>query len=405
MYLADDVGTLCCRASYERDVGFDDECVGTVLDTEEYPLTRRFASAGAGARRHQPRRPAAERRRSAPSSQRWGFVSELCIPLLAGERLIGIIDVFDDRERDFAEYLDFITSAGQMVAGALENRFLLDQVNDRNRELLESARRREEEARRVSSLLDTSRAISSTLVLEDVLQLVAKRAGELLDTGACYIYELDAQAEAFRWRCEYERDAAYAGGADIGTAYPYATWPEYELLLESAIVERHRSDADWTSARAPRWTSGTRRLSSACRCASATSSSASWRSPSTAQSVTSPPQELDMARAFGEQAAVAIRNAQLYRRQERQTLQLASLLDASRAITSAAELDESLAIVAREAVAALDCDECVIFEVDEQRREETARAFFSARGEEYENLGKRFPLDRVAQRRRSAGPG
>ncbi len=392
VYLADDVGTLCCRAGYERDVGFDDECVGTVLDTEEYPLTRRFASAGevlVVTNPDDPRLNSAERAIFA----RWGYVSELCIPLLAGERLIGIIDVFDDRERDFAEYLDFITSAGQMVAGALENRFLLDQVNDRNRELLDSARRREEEARRVSSLLDTSRAISSTLVLEDVLQLVAKRAGELLDTGACYIYELDAQAEAFRWRCEYERDAAYAGGADIGTAYPYATWPEYDLLLESAIIERHRSDADLderTRAEMDEWHETTL-VSVPLRFGDEIVGLMEIAEHGAERHFS--PAELDMARAFGEQAAAAIRNAQLYRRQERQTLQLASLLDASRAISSAAELDESLVIVAREAVAALDCDECVIFEVDEQRREEAARAFFSARREEYEYLGKRFPLE------------
>lgn len=392
VYLPEDGGQLRCRASYHRDHGFDEAWAGTVLDTEEYPLTAQLARAGQVlviSNPDDPRLNTTER----VAFARHGFVSELCIPLIAGERLIGLIDVFDDRERDFAEYFNFMTSAGQMVAGALENRFLLEQVSDRNRELLESARRREEEARRVSSLLDTSRAISSTLVLEDVLQLVATRAGELLGAGACYIYERDEQAEAFRWRCEYERDDAYAGGADIGTAYPYATWPEYDLLLMSPVIERHRSDAqldEGTRAEMDEWHEATL-VSVPLRFGDELVGLMEIAEHGTERRFS--PEELDMARAFGEQAAVAIRNAQLYRHQESQTLRLASLLDASRAITSAVGLDESLAVVAQEAVAGLGCSESVIYEVDWQRREEVARAFFSAQGEEYENLGKRFPLD------------
>jgi len=392
VYLADGAGTLRCRASFNRDDGFADAYLGTILDTEEYPLAGQLARAGQVlviTNPDDPRLNATER----AVFTRWGFVSELCIPLLADERLIGIIDVFDDRERDYGEYLDFITSAGQMVAGALENRFLLDQVSERNRELLESVRRQEEEARRVSGLLDMSRAITSTLVLEDVLQLVATRAGELLGAGGCYIYECDATAEAFRWRCEYERDDAFAGGANIDTAYPYATWPEYELLLKSPIVERHRSDAHLDAlvrAEMDEWHEMTL-VSVPLRFGDELVGLMEIAEHGVERRFS--PEELDMARAFGEQAAVAIRNAQLYRRQEAQALRMASLLDASRAISSVVELDESLAVVAREAVEAVGCSECVIFEIVEERREEIARAFFSAQGDEYENLGERLPLD------------
>jgi GAF domain-containing protein len=49
----------------------------------------------------------------------YGFESELCIPLVVDERVIGLIDVFDTRPRDYREYLDFLKSVGQIVAGAL----------------------------------------------------------------------------------------------------------------------------------------------------------------------------------------------------------------------------------------------------------------------------------------------
>jgi diguanylate cyclase (GGDEF)-like protein/excisionase family DNA binding protein len=565
VFLADEGGALRCRASYHRDDGFDDDWVGTVLDTDEYPLTGQLAAAGQVLLVTDPDDP-----RLNPAERavfdRFGFVSELCIPLVAGERLIGLIDVFDDRERDFVEYLDFITSAGQMVAGALENRFLLEQLRDRNRELSDSGRRREEQTSRIASLLDTSRAITSTLVLEDVLQLVAARAGELLGAAGCYIYEYDADAAAFRWRCEYERDPAYAGGDHIDTAYPFATWPEYELLCAVDVLERHRSDTGLDARVAEEMDTWREKTLVSVPLRFRDQMVGLMEIAEHEEERRFSPDELNLARAFGEQAAAAIRNAQLFRREqeqterltlllessremsaslvldevlesvarrvgeafgvcecdifeysagddtmtclaewirapapgeetfvgtvvdlstqpgtrrmlewrevteshiddenlsageravmsdwgekstlevplvfddrsigslvliekryvrhfteeerellqslaapaavaisnakayerrERQTLQLSSLLDASRAITSAIELDESLAIVAREAVAGVGCGECVIYEVDERRGEEVARAFYSAIGDEYENLGKRFPL-------------
>lgn len=50
-----------------------------------------------------------------------GYQSELCIPLIRGERVIGIIDIFDIRPRDYGEYPDFLRSVGQIAAGAIEN--------------------------------------------------------------------------------------------------------------------------------------------------------------------------------------------------------------------------------------------------------------------------------------------
>jgi GAF domain-containing protein len=58
----------------------------------------------------------------------YGFESELCIPLVAGERVIGMIDVFDTRPRDYGEYVDFLSSVGQMAAAAIQNALLVDKL-------------------------------------------------------------------------------------------------------------------------------------------------------------------------------------------------------------------------------------------------------------------------------------
>jgi diguanylate cyclase (GGDEF)-like protein len=57
------------------------------------------------------------------------------------------------------------------------------------------------------------------------------------------------------------------------------------------------------------------------------------------------PEELSMARGLGEQAAAAIQNAKLYRREELRSRRLVGLLEASRAMTSSLELREILELL------------------------------------------------------------
>jgi len=68
---------------------------------------------------------------------RHGFESEFCMPLVADGRVIGLIDVFDTRPRDFGEYIDFLRSVGQMTAGAIQNALLLDELERRDAALAE----------------------------------------------------------------------------------------------------------------------------------------------------------------------------------------------------------------------------------------------------------------------------
>ena len=67
----------------------------------------------------------------------YGYQSELCIPLVIGERVIGVVDVFDTRPRDYGEYLDFLRSVGQTAAGAIENALLVADLERRNAALAE----------------------------------------------------------------------------------------------------------------------------------------------------------------------------------------------------------------------------------------------------------------------------
>ncbi len=62
----------------------------------------------------------------------------------------------------------------------------------------------EEENRHLASLLDSSRALSSTLDLDDLLALVCRKAARALETAQCVIYEYDRRHDAIVYRALYE---------------------------------------------------------------------------------------------------------------------------------------------------------------------------------------------------------
>ncbi|HEY5387929.1 MAG TPA: GAF domain-containing protein [Thermoleophilia bacterium] len=127
--------SLRCVVSADLD-GFDEAVVGEVLDVDKFPATAmalRSGEAMAVPRLDDPRLSAEERENMA----RHGFESEFCMPLVADGRVIGLIDVFDTRPRDFGEYIDFLRSVGQMTAGAIQNALLLDELERRDAALAE----------------------------------------------------------------------------------------------------------------------------------------------------------------------------------------------------------------------------------------------------------------------------
>ena len=54
------------------------------------------------------------------------------IPLCSGDDVLGVLDVFDTRPRDYGEHLDFFRSAGQIIAGAMRHARLVSQLTARS---------------------------------------------------------------------------------------------------------------------------------------------------------------------------------------------------------------------------------------------------------------------------------
>ena len=165
---------LRCLVSADRD-GLDASVVGHVLDIDRFPATATAVRTGqpmAIASLDDPRLTDEEREDMAE----YGYESELCIPLIVGDRVIGLIDVFDTRPRDYGEYLDFLRSVGQTAAGAIENALLLDKLERRNAALAE--------------LVELGKTVSNAGGLRELVRSVGPRVVELMEADGCQVFIL-----------------------------------------------------------------------------------------------------------------------------------------------------------------------------------------------------------------------
>ena len=171
-----DHGVLRVIVSLETRPGLEDPDASNAVNLEDYP------SVVEAARKHDllviqspddPRLTAVER----GMYTRWGFQSQLSIPLTIEDRLIGIIELFADERRDFGEHADFARGVGQIVAGAFDNALLVEQLGESNAEL--------------RTLADASLEFGASLDLDAVLRSVATRMCVAGHAAACDIYSVE----------------------------------------------------------------------------------------------------------------------------------------------------------------------------------------------------------------------
>lgn len=269
------------------------------------------------------------------------------IPLVYGDEVIGVLGVAESRRaRRFSdEEKELLRLFARPAAAAIGN--------------ARAYRAQRERAQRTAALLDSSRAVASTFVLEDVLEAVAREAAQLIGCPACSIYEYDAERDGMISRVRYAQpgiDRNWA--APSGTFEASEAWPDdYELMVRGEAIVYHVDD--------PTISAQEREYMERHGESSALSAPLHFGDQPIGvlylvefgrrREFTE--QELELARAFGELASAAIHNARLFRRQERLTGRLVGLFDTSRSITAALTVDEVVSALHEEVQRLLPEDE------------------------------------------------
>ncbi len=116
--------------------------------------------------------------------------------------LLGVIVIRRTEARLFTDKRIVLlqTFADQAVI-AIENVRLFKELEARTQQLTRSVDK-------LTALGEVSRALSSTLDLEAVLQTIVSRASQLAGADGCVIYEYEEGSEEFRMRASYNFDAA-----------------------------------------------------------------------------------------------------------------------------------------------------------------------------------------------------
>jgi len=313
----------------------------------------------------------------------WGEKAVLCVPLLAGDDVIGALSLIEkQRERRFNhDERDLLTLLAVPAAVAIQH--------------VRLRRSWAHQRVRLQSLLATSRAMSSMVQVGPLLGTIAEVAGEALAADECSIDIYDEATETLTVAAYHRRDGAAAAEDFLGRAFPLA---EYQAdrahLLAREVVEETISDPGLDPVnRASMEANGEKTVLSVplwfedkpigILAFFATESERHFSDG-----------EVELARALGEQAGAAIHRAQLLERSEAQNTRLNLLLESTRAITSSVDLEVVLHTVARTTCEALGCEQCQIQSYDKATESVTVSAHHQRRPDPVagQSLGKTFSL-------------
>jgi len=133
-----------------------------------------------------------------------GLRSLLAVPMLRDGEPIGTIAVGRRQPGPFPqEQVELLQTFASQAVIAIENARLFSEVQARTAELTRSVDE-------LTALGEVSRALSSTLNLETVLQTIVTRANQIAGTAGCTIWEYDEPCEEFRLRVSHYADEADA---------------------------------------------------------------------------------------------------------------------------------------------------------------------------------------------------
>jgi diguanylate cyclase (GGDEF)-like protein len=319
--------TLIYEAGWNRDGLSDEELayVGTRVSIADRPDWRRVTDERLTVACHidDPDLPPEEHEALA----KWGYKSTIDAPLMYGDEVFGVIGFSETRyvRRFSAEELQLFDKLRRLAAVAIHHAKMFRAQEERNR--------------RMAALLDASRAITSTVDLAEILDLVAGQALKVVGATQSSIFEFDRDADALVYR------ARCVGGDillsdELGSVYPLADHPGERTILESAvIVEEHLSQTDLDAGRRASMKRFGEQTCLSVPLAVGQEPLGTLRLYDMEKERHFDDDERGLLMGLAELAGAAIANARLYRRRHEQSRQLVTLFEASSLIASSFDLN------------------------------------------------------------------
>jgi diguanylate cyclase (GGDEF)-like protein len=231
--------------------------------------------------------------------EEWDQRSLLVVPMMARGRTVGTVEITQaGRERAFTEdEVAIAEDCARMTALAVDNALMFE--------------RQAGHARRLASLLEAGRALTSSLDLREVLTTLVRTAAVSLGCPEAIIYEYDPAADVLTMRSVHQqRPTVYQ---DIDEPFSLDDYPSDRKILESTdvIVETISDAALPPDVRGSMQHHGEKTCLTVPLRYGGRPLGMLVLVETEAERVFSDA-DLEFARGFGEQAAMAIHNAQLF---------------------------------------------------------------------------------------------
>jgi diguanylate cyclase (GGDEF)-like protein len=248
----------------------------------------------------------------------WGERAAIWAPIVHGEQVLGMLELTEkERDRIFTRDEErLVRQMAALAAIALYHARATRAAEERNRQL--------------SALIGASRAMTSTLDLDELLDVICRQAALALDTGSSYIYEYDAEADAMVWLAEYQRDASHAFEEPLGAVYPIEDLPQDLAVVRTRKpVEVRLDDPGLDDVMRRQLLEWGEMSSLMVPLVVGDKVVGSLEVSEVVYPRRFTEEEIGLCVALGEQAAVAIHHAQLYRRMQEQkaTIELQATVD------------------------------------------------------------------------------
>jgi diguanylate cyclase (GGDEF)-like protein/excisionase family DNA binding protein len=250
-----------------------------------------------------------------------------------------------------------------------------------------------EQDRKLTLLFEATRAVTSSLVLEDVLELVTRTTAEAMGTFAADIFDYSAAENAMISTGYWALDITPEDEDYLGSRISLEERPGYYPCVdEPRLIERQLDADDWPPGEreiAARWDEKSGLVAPLLYGGELIGLLGCTEKRFVRRYTDEDKEFLDL---LAVPAALAIHNARVFREQEQRARRLATLRDCGRAVASSLDVDEVLATLARAAAEALGSPECVIFDYDAAADVLTDRALYEEVPRGYEDLGAPIPL-------------
>jgi diguanylate cyclase (GGDEF)-like protein len=249
----------------------------------------------------------------------WDQRSLLTVPMVARGRTVGTVEVTQaGRERAFTdEEVAIAETCARMTALAVDNAQLFE--------------RQAGDARRLTSLLEAGRALTSSLDIQDVLNTLVRTAAASLGCPEALIFEHDAEGDTLTMRSVYQdRPTVYQ---DLDKPHSLDDFPSDRAVLEATdvIIETIADPSLPADVRESMRQHGEKTcLTVPLRYAGMPLGMLTLVETEAERVFTD--DELEFVRGFGEQAALAIHNAQLF--EDMKGMHLGNLRALSSALTA-----------------------------------------------------------------------